>query len=546
MFNYYVDTKDAGYFMARDRINDLLVEPVINMVDHNPILACQDRYVRMLDVNKLHYETFVQGAVMSLSRLHDTSYTDVLKQSKEKAVVFGTDSGLIGELRMDPNMIKPGWLLQNVRGLGSVTALVPHDLTKNGVDDFVVGRDDGEIQVFSLEDTGTNGVQPVLVTSKNINECVQDLKVGTVSTATFDEVVVASYSGRISSFTTEPSTDAGMQAFQAAPARVVEKVLGDTPAIAGSEQQASDASSKSVKDKDKDKDKDRDKKATRSASIKSFFGFKKKDKPEKEDKDRFVGGLVLDRPEVPAISSAPADGDEALRTDPKEGQAKLVALRAEIESLRDKVSKEKATFEKMSKESVPVSTRSKIKSSLLLDPETGIHKLTLESEMPMDLVALEGSAGLSLTLLDSGSSVPSVSPALGVVSQQGGGGGAAGKGGGVFLATLRMQGTNNRLQVQMMIAEGNYGTLNAFVVTRVAPKVVHLVENHIHPLSLHRTIPVGDKVAAQGTEPVCEIKVAGSFTLSMMHAWVRACFRDMPSKVPDEDDSGKVRCMLGT
>ena len=31
----------------------------------------------------------------------------------------GTDNGLVGELRMEPNSIKPGWLLQNVRGLGS-------------------------------------------------------------------------------------------------------------------------------------------------------------------------------------------------------------------------------------------------------------------------------------------------------------------------------------------------------------------------------------------------------------------------------------------
>ena len=39
-----------------------------------------------------------------------------------------------------------------------------------------------------------------------------------------------------------------------------------------------------------------------------------------------------------------------------------------------------------------------------------------------------------------------------------------------------------------MISEGTYGTLNAFVVTRVAPKVVHLVEHEIPPLSLHRTV----------------------------------------------------------
>jgi hypothetical protein len=138
-----------GYYMSRDRINDLLIQPVINKVDHNAILACQDRlvplpvssvssvsflhcrsarhlyrpiaflacycfstalvhtfprayarthaharprihthvhthrFVRVLDVNKLHYESFVQGAVMSLSALKDASYNDVLRQKKD-------------------------------------------------------------------------------------------------------------------------------------------------------------------------------------------------------------------------------------------------------------------------------------------------------------------------------------------------------------------------------------------------------------------------------------------------------------------------------
>ena len=38
------------------------------------------------------------------------------------------------------------------------------------------------------------------------------------------------------------------------------------------------------------------------------------------------------------------------------------------------VKTEKGNFERLSKESVPVSTRSKIKSALTLDAETGTHK----------------------------------------------------------------------------------------------------------------------------------------------------------------------------
>jgi hypothetical protein len=71
-------------------------------------------------------------------------------------------------------------------------------------------------------------------------------------------------------------------------------------------------------------------------------------------------------------------------------------------------------------------------------------------------VALQ--SGMQLQLLDCGTSVPSMSepdPA----NNNG------------FLATLRVQGSSNRVQVQIMTEEGAYGTLSAFVVTRVAPKV---------------------------------------------------------------------------
>eukprot|EP00277_Geminigera_cryophila_P048116 CAMPEP_0173088656 /NCGR_PEP_ID=MMETSP1102-20130122/25151_1 /TAXON_ID=49646 /ORGANISM="Geminigera sp., Strain Caron Lab Isolate" /LENGTH=812 /DNA_ID=CAMNT_0013971775 /DNA_START=73 /DNA_END=2511 /DNA_ORIENTATION=+ len=506
MFNYYIDTKDAGYFMSRDRVNDLLMQPIINAVDQNAILACQDRYVRVLNVNKLHYEAFVQGAVMSLSPLKDASYNDVMTQKKDKGIIFGTDNGLIGELRMDPSSLKPGWLQQNVRGLGAVTSIVAHDLTKNGVDDIIVGRDDGEIQVYGVEDSGAQGMQPQLLLSKSVNECVQDLKVGTVSTTSFDEVLVASYSGRISSFTTEPSTDAGMQAFEAAPSRVLEIALDDAPALpTGSSTEASDSASAGTEKDTKEKKK--------SSGLKSFFGFKKKEKGEKEEKEKYVGGLLLDRPEVIG------DADEAMRSDPKESESKSATLRAEIAALREKVKAEKNNFERLSKENVPVSTRSKIKSSLQLDPESGLHKLTLESEMPMDLVALEGTPGLVLTLLDSGSSVPSISPAS---------------------APPKKADGMSEIQVPKPGSEGTYGTLNAFVVTRVAPKVVHLVENEICPLSLHRTVPV-DTAANPSKTPYCEIRMAGTFTQSMMHAWVRQCFHDVPSKVPEEDASGMVR-----
>ena len=38
---------------------------------------------------------------------------------------------------------------------------------------MVIGRDDGEIQVFEIEDGGASGKQVTELLSKSINECVQ-------------------------------------------------------------------------------------------------------------------------------------------------------------------------------------------------------------------------------------------------------------------------------------------------------------------------------------------------------------------------------------
>ena len=95
IFSQFTNCKDSAFFMAGDRINDLATEKISGAPKPDAVLGCQDRYVRVLDVNKLHYEAFVQGAVQSLSRFSDVKYSDVLKQVKEVPVIFGTDNGLL-------------------------------------------------------------------------------------------------------------------------------------------------------------------------------------------------------------------------------------------------------------------------------------------------------------------------------------------------------------------------------------------------------------------------------------------------------------------
>ena len=53
VYNHYHDCKDTNYLLCSDRINDVLCLPVSSSNDElTPILACNDRVLRVLKVSK--------------------------------------------------------------------------------------------------------------------------------------------------------------------------------------------------------------------------------------------------------------------------------------------------------------------------------------------------------------------------------------------------------------------------------------------------------------------------------------------------------------
>lgn len=73
-YTAYVNCKDAHFFMSNDKINDFVVAPVILDDEQNPILACQDRFVRVVQGSDLYYEaggcTAVEYSCLHVGCLH--------------------------------------------------------------------------------------------------------------------------------------------------------------------------------------------------------------------------------------------------------------------------------------------------------------------------------------------------------------------------------------------------------------------------------------------------------------------------------------------
>lgn len=61
IYNHYCDCKDQHYFLSGDKINDVLCLPVDKVNCITPVLACQDRILRVLQVKMLPSLCFMYG-----------------------------------------------------------------------------------------------------------------------------------------------------------------------------------------------------------------------------------------------------------------------------------------------------------------------------------------------------------------------------------------------------------------------------------------------------------------------------------------------------
>ncbi len=80
---------------------------------------------------------------------------------------------------------------------GAVTCIETYDLTHDGVADIIIGRDDGSVQVFGFD----LGREPERQYMENVGESVRSICAGVVMSPEYDEIVLATYSGRIVSLT---------------------------------------------------------------------------------------------------------------------------------------------------------------------------------------------------------------------------------------------------------------------------------------------------------------------------------------------------------
>ncbi|XP_016429094.1 BBSome complex member BBS7 [Sinocyclocheilus rhinocerous] len=194
IYNHYCDCKDQNYYLSGDKISDILCLPVETVGHIVPILACQDRVLRVLQGSDLQYDVKVPGPPTVLELLN----RDGGKGGEE--VLYGTADGKLGLVQITKSGPITSWELDNEKKKGGVLCIDTFDIVGDGVKDILVGRDDGTVEVYGLDSSN----EPTLRFENVLSESVTSIQGGCVGKEMYDEVLATTYTGWVSGLTTEP------------------------------------------------------------------------------------------------------------------------------------------------------------------------------------------------------------------------------------------------------------------------------------------------------------------------------------------------------
>ncbi|VDN04159.1 unnamed protein product [Thelazia callipaeda] len=203
-FSHFHDCVDANSYLCTDQINDVLCLPVVegSWVGRGitPIIACDDKTVKVLEGSQLSYEVGLKDipSVLHLF-LNDGGL------SKQK-VLYGTKDGNIGLLELPP---ENGILIWEVptKSSSAVTCINCYCLTGRSTPDIIIGKEDGLIEIYTVDQTDQITFYKSYASFSvhfQCEECIASIQCGRVSSPDFDEIIVCSRTGWVFALTTEP------------------------------------------------------------------------------------------------------------------------------------------------------------------------------------------------------------------------------------------------------------------------------------------------------------------------------------------------------
>jgi len=468
--NIYDQCKDFGFAMIKDRINAMTCAPIAPGDVLSTALACQDKCLRVYAGEKPFHELAVEGPGTALG-FYGTPPTEQeqLRQAEHVSLLYGTEQGMVGLTSISAKSIKriatisdkqqrPGMSSSNSSSRRArVSTLHTADIVKSGALDVLVGREDGSLEVWGL---GDGSASP---SASRLEQAPPSLTFET----SLQESIQAMDSGNIT----------GGDHNELVVTTYAGKVLAFTPSQAA-----------------------RDPTGTEMAIL--------------EDQSVSAGSSLMGS--MLGTGSKKKPGSQAEEATTKaEKERRYKALEKEVDTLKAQLDKEKQAYSKLSNKSIAVQSTTKVSHRFGLNGEEACYVLTIDSQAPLELVALR--ADVDVDLLDHEGTSAILSRSKGDPTNP-------------LLATYRMQESGSRFQIRLRTVEGLSGSISCFVLPSTNPKTAHLINLPIKPLSLHEKLSDSPKDI-----PLNELKLTGPFTVMDMHQWLSMCVNELPSRPTDDE-----------
>jgi Bardet-Biedl syndrome 7 protein len=204
-------------------------------------------------------------------------------------------------------------------------------------------------------------------------------------------------------------------------------------------------------------------------------------------------------------------------------ETRIVKLRKEISQLEEKLLRERDRAYRIrgsEKDMLPVAEDLVVNHSFQLNPTIGAYDVSIEVPMNIQSVVLHSAVPIDLLENHRNLAIVSKSPVDPQNNTH-------------FLATYRCLEPTNRLEFNIRTIEGQFGDVEATVITDGAPKAAQAIRFYVKPLSLHHRVNVVHESELRG--PTNALHLSGAFTLLQIHEWVSLCLPEVPSRLQDDD-----------
>ena len=486
VYSMFEDAKDCDLLVSPDAMNALTVEHVVTQDSdekYDAVVGCQDAHVRVISGSEAVVDTVALGPVECISR-YGVDAVSGKRMTPAKTLIYGTSNGIVAQLQVHAGggeeaerSLRPGWKVQTAQRQAQVNCITSFDMTMDDVHDVIVGRDDGMVQIYGFD----MGAEPSKQFEIATSESCRSLQAGVVSSQGFQELLLCSFSGRVISLTSERLYTSLEQGDK----------KGRTKGKAASDDKA-------------------------EALQSQLTALRSKIDVAREEASK-VGAAVQQEQEQQQQSPA-ASGGAGSSTGGGGGGGSGSGGAGGVLGVYG--------WRTLPAEQKPFKTS----SSFIFNPEDGTYKITLEVPCALSMVLLQSSVPVDVLDVEGSDAIMTKCP----VPPSGGEGQ---KRPHALLASYRCAEPRKRIEMGIRPVEGQFGTLQAFVIADLEPCTAQIVKFEVTPLSLHAK---ADAVEGFAERPLNSLTFSGSFSIRQMHEWMMMLFPNYTSHLPKDATSNSI------